>query len=384
MTKKQVLSTAALLALVVVVVMFAAGKFGGPRVAPGRGPELPGQPAPAASAPISTASEEVFEDAVGTVHSRRRVVVAAEASARVVEVVPRVGDDVRRGDALIRLDDRELTARAAESRQALAAAEAAREQAAQAKVQGLSRLTLATSRHDRVKSFFDRGAATLEQVEAAEADLAQAGAGVADADAAIAMADARIAQAKQVVNSAGISLGHTVIAAPLDGVIAERMVEPGDLGWPGRPLLVVLDPQSLRLEAQVREGLLPAVQVGSTVAVEVPAALKSLVGKVAEVVPAGDPRSRTFEVRIDIPADPAVRPGMYGRVRFPVARRDVVRVPAASIRRVGQLETVLVRDGDAWHRRLVTTGAPTEDGSIEILSGLSGGETVGLGAGSER
>ena len=101
------------------------------------------------------------------------------------------------------------------------------------------------------------------------------------------------------------------------------------------------------------------------------------------MIPAADPLSRTFTVRADLPRTEGVYPGMFGRLRIPLGEREAVRVPAAAVKRVGQLETVVVRtdgevEGARWERRLVTTGATGDDGWVEALSGLVGGETVGL------
>lgn len=381
---KKTMSWALFLGLVAFVVLYAAGAFRRGRIEPGRAPEPASPAAPARTARAERAEADVVEEAVGTVRSRKRVVVTAQVPARIVSVKPQVGEAVKAGEPIVSLDDRELAAALAGSRDALSAAEAARHQAEQARAQGDARLTLAQSRHVRVKSFVEHGAATPEQLEAAESDLAQAKAGVADADAAIAAADARIAQGRQVIAAAEVMLGHATILSPIDGVVVERSVEPGDVAWPGRPLLVVIDPSALRLDAIVREGLIARVLPGAELDVDLPSAGVKVIGKVAEIVPAADPRTRTFEVRVAIPSTPGVLQGMFGRLRLPVARREVVRVPAAAVSRVGQLETVLVEDGERWSRRLVSTGADLPGGAVEILAGLSGGETVGLHAAAVR
>ena len=83
-------------------------------------------------------------------------------------------------------------------------------------------------------------------------------------------------------------------------------------------------------------------------------------------------------MRVNLSAAPGVYPGMFGRLRLPVGEREVVRVPAAAVERVGQLETVLLQGDGRWSRRLITTGAALPDGAVEVLSGLAGGETIGL------
>jgi len=155
-------------------------------------------------------------------------------------------------------------------------------------------------------------------------------------------------------------------------------VEVGDLAMPGRPLLVLLDEKALRFEADVREGLIARVREGSTLEVEIPAAAAVVKGTVTEVIPAADPRSRTFRARIDLPWSEGLYPGMFGRLRLPVGEREIVRVPAAALVRVGQIQTVVVNDTGTWVRRYVTTGRLLPDGFVEVLSGLAGGEEIGV------
>jgi multidrug efflux pump subunit AcrA (membrane-fusion protein) len=367
----------------VAIVLYAAGVFGGDRVAPGKAAAPPGLEAPAATARAERALVPAVEEAVGTVRSRRRVELSAQVVARIVEVAADAGDTVRRGAPLVKLDDRELGARADQARQALAAAEAARDRALQAKARGDALLAQAKARFERVQALHKGGAATEQQIEDAEASFLEAEAGVAEAVAAIAAAEAQIEGAKNVVTAAEVALGHAVIAAPLDGVVTERLVEVGDLALPGRPLLVLLDPKALRFEADIREGLVARVREGMKLEVEIPAAAATVEGTVSEIIPAADPRSRTFRARIDLPAAEGAYPGMFGRLRLPVGEREIVRIPAVALVRVGQLETVVVRDGGLWARRYVTTGRALPGGAVEVLSGLQGGEEIGLaGSGS--
>jgi HlyD family secretion protein len=325
-TRRTAVRGAAFGLLAVVIVLYAAGVFQRGRVVPGRAPLAKGLPAPASTVVAVRARVPVVEEAVGTVGSRRRVDVAAQVVARVRSVEARAGDRVEQGALLVALDDAEAAARYAQ----------------------------ASAQYARVKGFLARQAATEEQMEAATAEYAAAKAG----------------------------LEHTRLTAPIPGVVAERRVEPGDLAAPGRVLLVVLDPAALRLEARVREGAIGSVVPGAALEVVLPAAEVTVRGTVAEILPAADPESRTFTVRVDLPAEPGIRPGMFGRVRLPIGEREVVHVPRAAVSRIGQLETVVVSQDGVWTRRFVTTGGGLADGSVEVLSGLAGGETIGLPAGS--
>ena len=377
----KALGGVALLAGVGAVVLWATGAFrSGSRIAPGREPPPTGEPAPARTAVATRQDVEVFEDAVGTVRSRSVVAISAQVSAQVLDVALRPGAPVQVGTPLVVLDDRDLVARKAQAQQAVEGAAAAGQRATQAKAQAEARLHQATLRHQRMQSLVQSRTVTPELAEAAEADWLSAKAAVADGEAAVAAAEAQRLAAAQVVASAEVALGHAKVASPVAGVVSERSVEPGDLAWPGRTLLVVLDPEALRLETRVREALIATVAKEQRYVVTIPGAGVTTEGVVAELVPSADPSSRTFTVRLDLRAAPGVHPGMFGRMRLRAGTRGAVTAPREAVVRVGQLETVVVRDGERWTRRIVTTGGDLSDGRVEVLSGLVGGETLGLPA----
>lgn len=323
---------------------------------------------------------EVREDVVGTVRSRRDVRIAAQIPGRVLAVARLAGEAVHAGEWLVRIDDREASARLDQANAAVAEAVASIESARQRGAQAGARLDQAAAALERVRGLLARDAATQSQLEDAVRAESEARAGKADSAAAIEAAGSHHAAARAALAQAEVALSYTRIDAPIDGVVSERLVEPGDSAAPGRPLLVVLDPASLRVEARVREALVDRIAVGAELEVEVPALGESVRGKVAEILPSADPRSRTFEARIDLPASQRIRAGMFARVRIVAGERDVVAAPTDAFERVGQLWTVLVREADGWKRRMVTLGAPLDDGAVEVLSGLEGGEALGRGA----
>jgi multidrug efflux pump subunit AcrA (membrane-fusion protein) len=108
-----------------------------------------------------------------------------------------------------------------------------------------------------------------------------------------------------------------------------------------------------------------------------------LTGKAVEIVPAADPQSRTFTIKIELPAQPLLRSGVYGKASFSRGERQVLLVPAAAVLERGQLTGVFVvgQDGRAEFR-LVKTGKRYGE-KLEILSGLSTGERIVI-KGAER
>ena len=363
------------------VVLYAGGFLSGERIAPGEKGERPRLDAPAEAAVVVRRNVPVIEDSVGTVRSRRTVAVSAQVPARVTQVAVEAGQAVKSGDLLAALDDREFASRVAQARQAVLAAESGIARAEQARTQAQARATQAKAARERTQSLFEGGAATNEQLENAEAAFASGEAAVAEAEAAVAMARAEHARAVQMTSEAEVALGYTRVLAPLDGVIAERSVEAGDLALPGRPLFVVLDPASLRLEARVRKGLVGRLNSGDELALTFETLGITAKGRVSEVLPSADAHSRTFEVRVDFEGVAGARPGMFARLRIPAGEREVVLAPPEAIARVGQLRSVIVEDRGEWKRRLVTVGGTFDDGLVEVLSGLQGGERIGRGGG---
>ena len=305
------------------MVLYAAGVFGhGAKVAPGRAPEPLALPAPARTAEARREPVPLEEDAVGTVRSRTVVEVAAQVIGRVLEVKRVAGQAVDVKDPLVLLDDREYAARLAQAKKAVDASDAARRQAEQAKIQGEARLRQATLANERAQKLLATKVISTEQGEAAETEFLQARAALAQSEAAIAAAEAQGGEASQVVAGAEVAFGHTKIVSPITGVVSERRVEPGDLAFPGRTLLIVLDPKALRLEALVRERLISRITLGQDLEVSVPASGTKVRGKVAEIVPSADPLSRTFTVRVDFGAAEGVYAGMFGRLRIPLGKRE--------------------------------------------------------------
>jgi RND family efflux transporter MFP subunit len=170
---------------------------------------------------------------------------------------------------------------------------------------------------------------------------------------------------------------YAKLAAPFSGVVVTRSVEPGNLATPGTPLLTVEQEGLYRLEASVDESKLASVRVGQAVEAVLEATGKKLNARVSEIVPSVDAASRTYIVKLDLPATPNLRTGMFGRAIFPLGLQKVVAVPLAALMERGQLQSVFVVEDSVAHTRLVTTGRRTSD-AVEVLSGLNAGEKVVL------
>lgn len=316
-------------------------------------------------------------DAVGTIRPKTETSIESQIPAQITKVLISPGSSVKKGDTIILLDNRQYTSRLESAREGLKAAQAAREQANQALVAAKAGFTQAESEFNRVTKYYETQAATSQQLEQAKAAYIKAQAGVKQARESLVAAESGIRQANEGITEAKIALGYTVIKAPDDGEVLKRMAEPGDMALPGKPLAIMRTSGSLRIEAYVREGLISRVHPGTELSVEIKTLGIRTRATVDEIVPYADPRTRTFLVKAELPHIDGIYPGMYGKLLIPVSENQVVTVPSAAIKTVGQLQLVLVKDGDAWRSRYIKAGAMIDD-RVEVLSGLDADETVGF------
>jgi RND family efflux transporter MFP subunit len=298
---------------------------------------------------------------------------------------------------LVELDDRDIAAqvrraqaglREAESaipelERAIAAATAA--QAAAEAQRDLAAATLA-----RYQRLLDRKAVApqeYDQVAARhKAAVAEVERAVAEGQALQAkrqQIQARIEAARAEVASTQVMQGYARIAAPIGGVVTVKHAEVGSLAAPGVPLLTLEDSRRYWLEVSVPESQAIHIRRGQSLAIQIEAAGISASAPVSEVLPAADPATRTTLVRLDLPASARLRSGLFGRARVPVGRRQAIQVAREAVIERGQLQGVYVVGQDSIARfRLIRTGA-IRQGTVEVLSGLAGGEHVVL-TGTER
>lgn len=346
----------------------------------GKAPEkkaaAPAGPAIAARAyKLAPESLPEFYEATGTVRARTTAALSARIMGHVREVRVQAGDTVRAGQVVAVLDAREIDA-------GLDAAQAAREEARNALPEvdnaiaaAVAQLNLAQSTWKRMKSLHEQKSITEQEMDEAEARLAMARANHQMALAKKKQLEEKIRQAESGLARVSLQKGYAEVAAPFAGIVIERKAEPGMLASPGMPIVVVEQSAGYRLEAAVEEGMLARIRPGAKATVQLDALDRSIETAVTEIVPALDALSRTFTAKLDLPAAPQIRSGLFGRARFLLGEREALTIPAAALEREGQLERVYVLDNGVARARLVTTGARHGD-RLVVLSGLDAGDTV--------
>ncbi len=302
-------------------------------------------------------------EAVGTVRATQTSQVSSQVMGNIVEIRAHEGDRVQSGQVLAILDDAQ--SRSATD-QAMAAVTAAEKELSATD----SDLALAGTTLKRYQQLYEKKSVSPQEFDEIKARYQSA-------EARRDMARARQAQANAGLTQARTSLGYTRIRAPFAGIVTEKKADAGMLASPGMPLFTIEDTRSYRLEVTVDESELHLVRIGQVSSVTIDALGNvPLSGKVVQIVPAADPASRSFLVKVELPADARLRSGLFGRARLPRGERSAVLIPHTSLVERGQLQGIYVLDANQIAGlRYVTLGKSAGE-QIEVLSGLQDGEKI--------
>ena len=312
----------------------------------------PLSPVSAATALVERASLPDRLTLYGTVTADRSAAVSSRVMANVVAVPARVGQSVAAGDVLVEIDAATTSGQVAQAKGALAQARAA--------------LSLAERNYERYKALAASGSASALELDMTRMQYEQA--------------KGAVQQGEGAVEAASSVARESRVTAPFAGRVAARLVEAGDLAAPGRPLVTVESATGRRLVVQVPAGAVAAsgLKAGQKLSVKIDGVAAELTGTVVEMSPGADPASHTYTATLELAGEP-VATGLTGRATLDAAPRATVLVPESAVLTSGGVTLVAVKDEAGKARtRAVTTGV-VSGGKVEILSGLSGGETVLVG-----
>jgi len=286
----------------------------------------------------------------GTIEARHQLPIGNSGdTGRIVAVYVQVGDHVRRGQLLAKLDDSVLAPQVA---QLSAALDQARAQAA-----------LSAAEYRRGAEIGPSGGLSAQDIEKLHA------ASVMDA------ANVKVVAAQASVMRAKLAL--TRIVAPVDGTVLTRNAEVGQIAGSGGPALFQLeDSGQVEMIGQVAEQDMAGLKVGQSASVYLVGNSKPFVGRIWLLGAVIDPQTRLGEVRIELHPDPALRPGAFARsmVTLDRAERPVLPETAVMADSAGSYVYVVGRDG-LVERRTVQVGSVIPTGVV-VAEGLTGRERV--------
>lgn len=288
----------------------------------------------------------------GTLRPERRTIMTAQVSGTIEDITVKIGDQVAKGDVLLRFDLEPL-------RSTLEAREASRESI-------VAQLKLAETVLARNTQLGTRGIAS-------ESVRLEAEANVANLRAQLRGLDAEVADARR-------NLAEGVIAAPFDGVIAERKVESGQTVPINTDLLTLVDLSTLEVEAGVATSQIAEVKPGQKAMLRVEGfADRTFEATVVRLAPVAIEGSRTVRVYLSLDnSDGLLRGGMFATGALRTAERpNVIAVPQDAIRQDDAGTFVLKDDAGRLVRQGITTGARLgTPGMVEISQGLEPGDVV--------
>jgi RND family efflux transporter MFP subunit len=267
----------------------------------------------------------------GAVEPLRWAKVASLVRDRIIEICDCEGKEVKKGDVLARLDDRGPRAQLEDLR---------------------AREDFVKREMARTSELMARGAATTQAYERASMDLRQIQAQIS-------------VQLEKIADY--------VITAPMDGIVLRRDGEIGEIAEVGQILFRIGVPKPLQVVAEVNEEDVPRISVGQTVLFRTDAfPTRRLEGTLREITPMGDPVAKTYRIRVALPDDTPLKPGMS--VEANVITREkpgALLVPVDAV----QGNSVFLVDGDRARRREVQIGIRGTR-AVEIVSGLKDGDRI--------
>ncbi|MBK7143045.1 MAG: efflux RND transporter periplasmic adaptor subunit [bacterium] len=283
-----------------------------------------GTPKPVSAVKADRLTTGAHDEIMGTVRARNTADLSTKVQARIDRIPVVIGSRVNRGGTLAELDTREFKARVQQAR-------AVKEQADL----DLTRYT----------SLLDKDAVTKQEFDAVKARASVAEANLDEAEAL---------------------MSYATITAPFSGVVTRKMVDVGDLAIPGQPLFTLEEESAPQFVVTIPESQRTKIAIGDQVQVEISSLDTAITGTVKELSPSADPVTRSFIVKIDLPASIA-RPGQFGRLLLSVGGDESIYIPSAALVRLNAENVAVLK--------FVRTGRSLGD-KIEILAGLESHDLV--------
>ena len=351
---KWLIPTASIIALLLIILYTMGIIGGGKKVPPGNTAEnLSPLPPGAKTLTIGKELSANIMSWPGTLRSHSVAKIAPKFNARILEVTVNAGDTVKQGDIIARLDEQALQAALQEATAVLRATQA---QASQANAD-----------EKRIKDLYSKDATTRQNYDAVVARSKSARAAVNRARSAI----------KQV----RVNLGENILKAPFDGFISKRLKDPGDMGLPNDPLVILQKSNDLRLEAAIPTHCAKRISLGTKVNIRIDALNQTIQGKIDEIVPEIDSMTRTQLIKAALPSSDGLVPGLFGWLEQSCKDpQKILLIPVSAVLHYGQLEAVKIVADNQVYSRHIRTGKQ-KGSEVEVLSGLRDGETILINSG---
>jgi len=301
--------------------------------------------------PVTLVKQEqlpVFYRAIGTVMSDKRVDITSRITGFITEILIKEGQKVEKGQVLVMLDNSDI--------------EGGIQQTIAAKNKAQASLQDALTDFKRYQQLFKRGSVSENNLR--KVTLSKE------------IAESALREAKAALKTAESQRQYSRITSPVDGIVVVRQKRKGDLATPGASIVTIESDSNLLFESYVPESQIGHVKAGQTVEVNIDALKQKLNATVLRVVHSGDPISRRYQIKVELPETSRLLSGMYGYALFPVGFEQSPTIPRSARVNRGGLEGVFVLDKQNHaHFRWLRLGREWSD-KIQVHAGLKGGERI--------
>jgi HlyD family secretion protein len=330
----------------------------------------------------------------GSVEPLETVTLTSRVMGQIRQLNVQEGDRVKAGDVIVEIDVAEIQA---QGNQALAGVSMAQSnyQNAEARLQqsigqlieiesDLAEAKLEQGRMSRLQAEGAVSQQLLDQantrVKMSQARLQQTQAMIGQSQATMNQAQAQVSQAQSQVSQVVANLDYGTITAPFDGVVTHKHTEVGAMAGPSQPLVKIESSDRLRFSTQVPESMISQIRTGQKVSITIDALNRDVTGTVSHIIPAADPTTRNFTVKVTLNGTAGVISGMFGRLQLTnptvaqkTSDRQALVIPqAAVVNQFGIKGVYKVAEGKANFQPITTGRVTGED--IEVFSGLANGD----------
>lgn len=327
------------------------------------------QPVAATLTKVSSAPLDVQLNVVGTLTASSNVAVTTQVAGNLVSVPVQVGEHVKKGQVVARIDDSSLRAQ-------LSQAQAGLMQAQNTSQTARANLQMAASTLDRLKSVYALGGISAQDLQNAQTQYTAAQVNYQNAGGAA------IQSAQAAVNNLKVLLGKTVLTSPIDGIVSARNLQAGEVAAPGLPIVSIVQGTPSKIVATIPATQANLVSAGNQMQVKFDAQPgQSYPAKVVAVNPASVATGDFYplEARLE-ESSPNLRAGMVATGTIAAHLPDsTIVIPTSAVARIGAQNYVYVANGGKVTRTPVQLGSLGQQGgkdAVAVIAGLKAGDSI--------
>lgn len=290
----------------------------------------------------------IIHQYVGSVVATQQATLTARITAQISQVLISVGQEVKAGDLLMRLDNQDLSASVRQSEQAIIAAQA--------------QVNLARNENARIEALYKKRLVAKRELDAAQTTLKSS--------------QAELKRLQAGLGQAQATLGYSLIVAPFDGIITSKFVNLGDTATPAQPLLTLYNPHSLQFEVAVSASDRAKLALNQAAPLGIEGIETTIEERITEIAPSINRGSQSLMVKFSLASTLDLYPGVFGRLYLTVGQQEILEVAVQDIIRVGQLEYVQLVDDGQLQRHLIQTQTSSNKDKRIVIKGLKKGDII--------